>query len=127
MIVDDDGRNVFALTSVLEAHGAEVRYADNGRDAIAQLEADPDVDIIVMDVMMPEMDGYETTRRIRETMDMRSLPIIALTANAMEGDREKCLAAGASDYLSKPVSPEELVARVRRWVVNAEAGQKNGG
>jgi CheY-like chemotaxis protein len=116
LIVDDDVRNIFSLTSVLEDHGMNVRFSENGKDAIEALEADPEVDVILMDVMMPEMDGYETMRRIREDQRFKSLPIIALTAKAMKGDREKCIAAGASDYIMKPVDTDQLISLLRVWL-----------
>jgi CheY-like chemotaxis protein len=116
LIVDDDVRNIFSLTSVLEGHGMEVRFAENGRDALAALEQDPDVDLVLMDVMMPEMDGYETTRRIRENPAFKALPIIALTAKAMKGDRERTIDAGASDYITKPVDVEQLLSLMRVWL-----------
>jgi CheY-like chemotaxis protein/signal transduction histidine kinase/HAMP domain-containing protein len=116
LVVDDDVRNIFSLTSVLEDHGMNVRFAENGRDAIAELEKDPEVDLVLMDVMMPEMDGYETTTAIRKNPRFRSLPIIALTAKAMKGDREKCIAAGASDYITKPVDTEQLLSLMRVWL-----------
>jgi len=116
LIVDDDVRNIFSLTSVLEDHGMSVRFAENGKDALEALKEDPDVDAILMDVMMPEMDGYETTRAIREMNEFKSLPIIALTAKAMKGDREKCIAAGASDYITKPVDNEQLLSLLRVWL-----------
>jgi HAMP domain-containing protein/CheY-like chemotaxis protein/signal transduction histidine kinase len=116
LIVDDDVRNIFSLTSVLESHGMNVAFAENGRDALDMLEKDPDVDLVLMDVMMPELDGYETTRAIRQNPRFRSLPIIALTAKAMKGDREKCIAAGASDYITKPVDTEQLLSLMRVWL-----------
>ncbi len=116
MVVDDDVRNIFSLTSVLEDHGMVVRFAENGKDALASLGEDPGVDVVLMDVMMPEMDGYETTKAIREISRFRSLPIIALTAKAMKGDREKCIAAGASDYITKPVDTEQLLSLLRVWL-----------
>jgi CheY-like chemotaxis protein/HAMP domain-containing protein/GAF domain-containing protein len=116
LIVDDDVRNIFSLTSVLEGHGMEVAFAENGKDAIATLEGTPGIDLVLMDVMMPEMDGYETTRAIRERPPFRHLPIIALTAKAMKGDREKCIAAGASDYITKPVDTDQLLSLMRVWL-----------
>jgi CheY-like chemotaxis protein len=116
LIVDDDVRNIFSLTSVLESHGMNVAFAENGREALARLESGPDMDLVLMDVMMPEMDGYETTRAIRQNPRFRSLPIIALTAKAMKGDREKCIAAGASDYITKPVDTEQLLSLMRVWL-----------
>jgi len=116
LIVDDDVRNVFALTSALEQRGVEVRYADNGRDAIALLEQDLSVDLVLMDIMMPGMDGNETTAEIRSRPEFAELPIIALTAKAMRGDREKSLAAGASDYITKPVEVEHLLRILRVWL-----------
>ncbi len=116
LIVDDDVRNIFSLTSVLEEHGMNVSFAENGKDAIAKLESTQGIDLVLMDVMMPEMDGYETTRAIRERPQFRALPIIALTAKAMKGDREKCIAAGASDYITKPVDTEQLLSLMRVWL-----------
>jgi CheY-like chemotaxis protein len=116
LIVDDDVRNVFALASALEAHGMEVRFAENGRKGLESLQADPDVDLVLMDVMMPEMDGYETTRAIREVPELAGLPVIALTAKAMQGDRDKSIAAGASDYITKPVDMDQLIALMRVWL-----------
>ena len=116
LVVDDDVRNIFSLTSMLEDHGMVVRFAENGKQAIDQLKKDPDVDAVLMDVMMPEMDGYETTRAIRGMDQFKALPIIALTAKAMKGDREKCIAAGASDYITKPVDTEQLLSLLRVWL-----------
>ena len=116
LIVDDDVRNVFALTSALEAHGMHVAFAENGREGLDALRADPDVDLVLMDVMMPEMDGYETMRAIREMPEHSRLPVIALTAKAMQGDREKSIAAGASDYITKPVDVDQLVSLMRVWL-----------
>jgi CheY-like chemotaxis protein len=116
LIVDDDVRNVFALTSALEQRGVEVRYADNGRAAIDALEQDLAVDLVLMDIMMPGMDGNETTAEIRSRPEFADLPIIALTAKAMRGDREKSLAAGASDYITKPVEVEHLLRVLRIWL-----------
>jgi CheY-like chemotaxis protein len=116
LVVDDDVRNIFSLTSVLEEHGMTVSFAENGRDAIAKLESTPGIDLVLMDVMMPGMDGYETTRNIREHAELRALPVIALTAKAMKGDREKCIEAGASDYITKPVDTEQLLSLMRVWL-----------
>jgi CheY-like chemotaxis protein len=114
--VDDDIRNIFATTSILERHDMQVVYAENGQAGINILESTSDIDLVLMDIMMPEMDGYETMRRIRSMDQFTTLPIIALTAKAMKGDREKCLEAGASDYIPKPVDTEQLLSLMRRWV-----------
>jgi CheY-like chemotaxis protein len=116
LIVDDDIRNIFALTSILERYEMEVQYAENGHDALKLLGENPEMDVVLMDVMMPEMDGYEATRRIRENEHFEDLPIIAITAKAMKGDREKCIAAGASDYVTKPVDSDQLVGLLRVWL-----------
>ena len=116
LLVDDDARNIFALSSVLERRGMRVLTATNGSEAIALADATPDLAIVLMDIMMPEMDGYETMRVIRQNPSLRRLPIIALTAKAMMGDREKCLEAGASDYLAKPVNTEQLLSALRMWL-----------
>jgi CheY-like chemotaxis protein len=116
LVVDDDVRNIFALSSVLERRGMTVLTAGTGREAIATLESTPDVAIVLMDIMMPEMDGYETMQVIRQNPSFRRLPIIALTAKAMKGDREKCLEAGASEYLAKPVNTEQLLSALRMWL-----------
>jgi CheY-like chemotaxis protein len=116
LVVDDDVRNIFSLTSMLEDHGMIVRFAENGKQAIEQLKKDPNVDAVLMDIMMPEMDGYETTKAIRAMDQFKTLPIIALTAKAMKGDREKCIAAGASDYITKPVDTEQLLSLLRVWL-----------
>jgi len=115
LVVDDDVRNIFALSSVLERRGMNVLTAHTGREAITILEDAPDVGIALMDIMMPEMDGYETIQMIRKNPELRRLPIVALTAKAMKGDREKCLEAGASDYLAKPVNTDQLLATLRSW------------
>jgi CheY-like chemotaxis protein len=116
LVVDDDVRNIFALSSVLERRGMTVLTAGTGREAIATLESTPDMAIVLMDIMMPEMDGYETMQVIRQNPSFRRLPIIALTAKAMKGDREKCLEAGASEYLAKPVNTEQLLSSLRMWL-----------
>ncbi|HVW33259.1 MAG TPA: response regulator, partial [Acidimicrobiia bacterium] len=116
LIVDDDVRNVYALTSVLEDHGIEVLTAENGRAGVEVLQQHPRIELVLMDIMMPDMDGYETTRAIRKIEGFRELPIIALTAKAMRGDREKSLAAGASDYITKPVEIHQLLSLMRLWL-----------
>jgi CheY-like chemotaxis protein len=116
LIVDDDARSVFALTSVFERHGAEVLYAENGRAGIQSLERDEDVSLVLMDVMMPELDGNATMRAIRKMPQFADLPIIALTAKAMKGDREKSITAGASDYFPKPVETDHLLQLMRHWL-----------
>ncbi|HEY0504134.1 MAG TPA: response regulator [Lysobacter sp.] len=116
LVVDDDMRNIFALSSVLERHGMTVHAAGNGRDAIAKVADMPELDLVLMDIMMPGMDGYDTMREIRARGDRRTLPIVALTAKAMKGDREKCLEAGASDYLAKPVVTDQLLGVLRQWL-----------
>ncbi|WP_088894052.1 response regulator [Leptolyngbya ohadii] len=116
LIIDDDVRNIFALTSLLERYQMQIIFAENGRDGIEMLQANPGVNVVLMDIMMPEMDGYETTVAIREINEFRNLPIIALTAKAMQGDREKCIEAGASDYITKPVDTEQLVSLLRVWL-----------
>ncbi|WP_373536093.1 HAMP domain-containing protein, partial [Microcoleus sp.] len=116
LIVDDDVRNIFALTSMLERHLMQIVFAENGREGIAQLQNTPDINIVLMDVMMPEMDGYETMEAIRKMPQFGSLPMIALTAKAMKGDREKCIEAGASDYITKPVDTEQLLSLLRVWL-----------
>jgi HAMP domain-containing protein/CheY-like chemotaxis protein/signal transduction histidine kinase len=116
LVVDDDARNIFALTTVLENHGMNVISATNGRHAIDMLKSAEDVSAVLMDIMMPEMDGYQTMREIRREPAFRTLPILALTAKAMKGDREKCLEAGASDYIAKPVNTEQLLSLLRVWL-----------
>jgi len=116
LIVDDDVRNIFALSSVLERRGMRVLTAGTGREAISTIESTPDIAIVLMDIMMPEMDGYETMQVIRQNPASRRLPIVALTAKAMKGDREKCLEAGASEYLAKPVNTEQLLSALRMWL-----------
>jgi CheY-like chemotaxis protein len=116
LVVDDDVRNIFALGSVLERHGMGVLTAQTGREAISLVESQDDIAMVLMDIMMPEMDGYQTMQLIRKQPNLRRLPIVALTAKAMKGDREKCLDAGASDYLAKPVNTEQLLATLRMWL-----------
>jgi CheY-like chemotaxis protein len=116
LVVDDDVRNIFAITGLLERHNMEVLSASNGREAISILEKTPGISIVLMDVMMPEMDGYETMRVIRQEPKHKLLPILALTAKAMKGDREKCLEAGASDYIAKPVDTDQLLSLMRVWL-----------
>jgi CheY-like chemotaxis protein len=116
LIVDDDVRNVFALTSVFERRGMEVVFAENGREGVEALKANPDISLVLMDIMMPEMDGYEATRAMREMPEFNRLPIVALTAKAMKGDREKSIASGASDYITKPVDVDQLLSLMRVWL-----------
>jgi CheY-like chemotaxis protein len=116
LLVDDDARNIFALSSVLERRGMKVLTATTGGEAINIVESEPEVALVLMDIMMPEMDGYQTIGHIRQNPTFRRLPIIALTAKAMKGDREKCLEAGASDYLAKPVNTEQLLFALRMWL-----------
>jgi HAMP domain-containing protein/CheY-like chemotaxis protein/signal transduction histidine kinase len=116
LLVDDDVRNIFALTALLENHGMEVVFAENGNAALDMIKEHPDVDLILMDIMMPEMDGYETTQAIRKQAQFADLPIIALTAKAMKGDREKSITAGASDYITKPVDSDQLLSLMRVWL-----------
>jgi CheY-like chemotaxis protein len=116
LLVDDDPRNIFALSSALERRGMKVLTATTGAEAIEIIEETSSLAIVLMDIMMPEMDGYRTVERIRQDRAYRRLPIIALTAKAMKGDREKCLQAGASDYLAKPVNTEQLLSALRMWL-----------
>ncbi|MBV8474803.1 MAG: response regulator, partial [Hyphomicrobiales bacterium] len=116
LVVDDDARNIFALTSVLENQDMEVLSATSGQVAIDLIRQTPDLSVVLMDIMMPDMDGYETMREIRRIPEFRTLPIIALTARAMKGDREKCLDAGASDYIAKPVNTDQLLSLMRVWL-----------
>lgn len=116
LLVDDDVRNIFALTAALESHEMIVLYAENGKDAIEILQNNPDMEAVIMDIMLPEMDGYEATRVIRTMPEYENLPIIALTAKAMKGDREKCLEAGASEYVAKPVDTDQLLSLLRVWL-----------
>jgi CheY-like chemotaxis protein len=116
LIVDDDIRNIFALTSALERQKMEVVYAENGKDGIDMLNKTPGIDGVLMDIMMPGMDGFEAMRAIRQIGKFKSVPIIAVTAKAMKGDRQKCLEAGASDYIIKPVDTEQLLSLLRIWL-----------
>jgi CheY-like chemotaxis protein len=116
LIVDDDIRNIFAMTSMLERYKMDVHSAETGKAALELLQAEPDTDLVLMDIMLPEMDGYETIRAVRKMYGFEELPIIALTAKAMKGDREKCIDAGASDYISKPVDTERLLILLRNWL-----------
>jgi CheY-like chemotaxis protein len=116
LVVDDDIRNIFALTSVLERHHMNVLSAETGESAIATLKRQARVDAVLMDIMMPEMDGYDTISAIRSLPAFRDLPIVAVTAKAMKGDREKSIEAGAWDYLAKPVDPDQLVSVLRAWL-----------
>jgi CheY-like chemotaxis protein len=116
LIVDDDMRNIYALTSLLERHKMKVLYAESGKEGIDTLRNTPDIDVVLMDIMMPEMDGYEAMRRIRGMEEFKNLPMIALTAKAMKGDREKCMEAGASDYITKPIDAQQLVSLLRVWL-----------
>ncbi len=116
LIADDDIRNIYSLTKALEAHKMNVVSATDGKDALEQLKQNPKVNIILMDMMMPEMDGYEATQNIRRIPQYRNLPILAVTAKAMYGDREKCMQAGASDYISKPIDIDQLISLLRVWL-----------
>jgi CheY-like chemotaxis protein len=117
LIVDDDIRNIFAMTSLLERYKINVISAETGKAGIEALEKARDIDLVLMDIMLPEMDGYDTMRAIRQRYNFSELPIVALTAKAMKGDREKCIDAGASDYIAKPVETEELLSLLRNWLV----------
>ena len=116
LVIDDDVRNIFSLTSLLERHQMEVLFAENGRDGIELLKNTPAVDAILVDVMMPDMDGYQTMREIRKMRSFKNTPMIALTAKAMKGDREKCVEAGASDYVSKPADVDRLLSLLRVYL-----------
>src|SRR6202035_4326263 len=116
LLVDDDSRNIFARSSVLERRGMKVLTSTTGREAIELIDSTPDLAIVLMDIMMPEMDGHQTMQVIRANPEFGRLPIIALTAKSMKGDREKCLDAGASDYLAKPVNTEQLLSALRMWL-----------
>jgi CheY-like chemotaxis protein len=116
LLVDDDLRNLFALRTVLESRNVSVLHAENGRVALELLQTHPDIDLVLMDTMMPEMDGLSATRAIRDLTQFQQLPIVSLTAKAMKGDREKAIEAGATDYVTKPVDPDKLLAVVHRWL-----------
>ena len=116
LIADDDVRNIYSLTKALEQHKMKVLSAIDGKEALRQLEENPNIDVVLMDMMMPEMDGYETTMQIRQNPRYRNLPVLAVTAKAMIGDREKCISAGASDYISKPVDIDQLISLLRVWL-----------
>jgi CheY-like chemotaxis protein len=121
LIVDDDIRNIYSLTSVLETYDIQVLHAERGRDGIAILEQNPDIDVALIDIMMPEMDGYETMREIRRRPAISNIPLISVTAKAMKGDRQKCLEAGASDYIAKPVDLDLLLALLRVWIARSRS------
>ena len=124
LIVDDDIRNIYSLTSVLETFDVEVLHAERGKDGILILEQTPGIDVALIDIMMPEMDGYETMQQIRSNAELAEVPLIAVTAKAMKGDRQKCLDAGASDYIAKPVDIDLLLALLRVWIARAREGTK---
>lgn len=115
-MVDDDIRNVYAITNVLEVHGARVLHAENGREGLALLRRNPETDLILMDLMMPGLDGYAATAAIRDMAEFSAIPILAVTAKAMPGDRAKSLAAGANDHLTKPVDTDHLLGRIHHWL-----------
>jgi CheY-like chemotaxis protein len=121
LVIDDDVRNIFALTLLLERHRIQVYHATNGKEGIDLLQKTSGIGAVLMDIMMPEMDGYEATRRIRSLSEYKALPIIALTAKAMRGDRQRCVEAGASDYITKPADPERLLS-VLRVKMHAKSG-----
>ena len=118
LIVDDDVRNIFSLSKALEKYGMEIISAVDGKEAISALQQDKKIDIVLLDMMMPEMDGYETAAEIRKNRAWKDLPVIAVTAKAMMGDREKCINAGASDYITKPVDVDQLLSLLRVWLYN---------
>jgi CheY-like chemotaxis protein len=121
VVIDDDIRNIFSLASALEEYGIQLSYAESGRAGLEVLDAKPEVDVVLVDIMMPDMDGYETIREIRGRDGLRDLPIIAVTAKAMKGDRQKCIQAGASDYVAKPVDIDHLVSVLRVSIQRADA------
>ena len=123
IVIDDDIRNIFSLASALEDYGINLRYAESGRAGLDLLKVTPDVDVILVDIMMPDMDGYETIREIRALPDFVDLPVVAVTAKAMKGDRQKCIQAGASDYVSKPVDIDQLISVLRVSIRRVDAGR----
>ena len=127
LLVDDDIRNIYSLTSVLETYGVEVLHAERGRDGITILENTPGINVALIDIMMPEMDGYETMQQIRANPALDGVPLVAVTAKAMKGDRQKCLDAGASDYIAKPVDIELMLALLRVWIGRSREGGVVGG
>jgi two-component system chemotaxis sensor kinase CheA len=116
LVVDDDARNIFAITTALENYQVEVMFAENGIEGISTLQSNPDIDLVLMDIMMPDMDGFEAIKLIRQMPDFENIPIIALTAKAMKYDRDLCIEAGASDYISKPVNLKQLISIMRVWL-----------
>ncbi|MCY7362942.1 MAG: DUF705 domain-containing protein, partial [Ignavibacteria bacterium] len=116
LLVDDDMRNLYALSKILKERGMEIIKAENGKNALEMLELHPEVDLILMDIMMPEMDGYEAMKRIRSNVKFKNLPVIALTAKAMKDDKQKCIDAGANDYITKPIEAERLLSLMRVWL-----------
>jgi CheY-like chemotaxis protein len=118
LVADDDARNIFALTKILKERGMEVLKAENGKIALEILDTNHDIDLVLMDIMMPEMDGYEAIRRIRSEVIFKSLPVIALTAKAMKDDKQKCIDAGANDYITKPIDVDRLLSLMRVWLSN---------
>ena len=121
MVIDDDIRNIFSLTSALEEYGIDLSYAESGRAGLELLDRQPGVDVVLVDIMMPDMDGYETIREIRSRPGLHDLPVVAVTAKAMKGDRQKCIQAGASDYVSKPVDIDHLVSVLRVCIQRTDA------
>ena len=126
VVIDDDIRNIFSLASALEEYGIELRYAESGRAGLELLDSMPSADMVLVDIMMPDMDGYETIREIRSRERFADLPVIAVTAKAMKGDRQKCIQAGASDYVSKPVDLDQLISVLRVSVQRADAQKAAG-
>jgi len=118
LVADDDSRNIFALSKILEERGMEVLKAENGKIALEMLDVHNDINLVLMDIMMPEMDGYETMRQIRSQLKFKGLPVIALTAKAMKDDKQKCIDAGANDYITKPIDVERLLSLMRVWLSN---------